>query len=58
MRREVVHGVHSMHSMECMHRRNDHAAVVRGRWFSRGNDQSESRVPGETCDSVDRAENH
>lgn len=46
MRREVVHGVHSMHSMECMDRRTDHAAVVRGRWFSRGNDQSESRVPG------------
>lgn len=57
MRREVVHGVHSMHSMECMHRRNDHAAVVRGRWYSRGNDQSE-KTRDMLGGSVDRAEKH
>lgn len=57
MRREVVHGVHSMHSIECMDRRNDHAAVVRGSWYSRGNDQSE-KTRDMLGDSVDRAENH
>lgn len=57
MRREVVHGVHSMHSMECMHRRIDYAAVVRGRWYSRGNDQSE-KTRDMLGDSVDRAEKH